>query len=133
MILDVFLDLRGHLSAHTLGARGTPLLRRHTSYVRTPDITRTAEGTPLGSLPRSGLLKFLYLLTYLWLCWALAAAFGLSSSYGEWGLPSAAGDRLLTAGAPLVAEQRVEGTWAAILWHTGSAAPKHVGSFRTTG
>lgn len=51
VILDVFLDFRGHLSAHKLGAGGTPLLRHHTGCVRTPDITRAAEGTPLGTLP----------------------------------------------------------------------------------
>ena len=87
VILDVFLDLRGHLSAHTLGAGGTPLLRRHAGCVRTPDITHAAEGTPLSALPPSGLFKLIYLLTYFWLCWVLVAALGLCSSCGERGPP----------------------------------------------
>ena len=113
VILDVFLDLRGHLSAHTLGAGGTPLLRRHAGCVRTPDITHAAEGTPLSALPPSGLFKLIYLLTYFWLCWVLVAALGLCSSCGERGLPLVAGYRRLTAVAPLVAEQSFEGTRAA--------------------
>ena len=49
--LDVLLDLRAHFSAHKPGTGGTPLLRRHASCVRTADINRAAEGTPLGALP----------------------------------------------------------------------------------
>ena len=79
-----------------------------------------------------------YLFIYFWLRWVFAAACGLSpdavsEGYSSsrcvgfslrWPLP------LQSTGSKRVGLSSC-GTWAQQLWHTGSAAPRHVGSSRT--